>query len=428
MRQADRTSPPVGGLGFRARETIFDLRRSVGSVDSTGFAEAAAGCAEVVVNPAAARRFGARVGAEGAWAMLTMVGMAEEADGGRMVVRGGSELLRQELGWGRDKIQRVLRTLCDAGYVLREQINIPGPGGSRRFGTTELVLFPSEERHSGSSTPAGGAHRGADADPGAGKGADAGPGTGVCGAGFSGHAPAGTGTAGHHARQSPGQPAAGFSGHAPAGSAHDHDHGDEQPHSSFMVGHDASSTSGADSGGVQPDPSVLARLAVELEGLGFVDAGAVIEHHGPSLVAEAVAYVRAKPGIANPGAYLRNMLRNGRVPSTAGAAVAPGRGSPTADGARDPARPSEPADLEVVALHELVDILGALPDAEREAITEAVDAGVAADPWATRSAWLADGCRHRLLQQALSDAGHLRLSVGTQAAPAAWAGEGCGVR
>ena len=162
--------------------------------------------------------------------------------------------------------------------------------------------------------------------------------------------------------------------------------------------------------------NTVAFLVTELEALGFVDAAAVVEHHGSGLVADAVAYVRAKPGIANPGAYLRNMLRNGRVPPLPATAGSPARGAPAANDVREAPAAGAAADFEVVALRELLEILGQLPDGEREAITEAVDASVAADPWAARSTWMADGCRHRLLQQALSDSGHLHLAVAAKAA------------
>lgn len=382
MNRVHLSSPPAGGMGLRARETIFDLRRSVATVHSDGFGPPEDDV-QVVVFAAAARRFAAAVGAEAAWAMLHLLGAADRDELGRLVVLGGTEALRRDLGWGKDKTQRVVRLLCEAGYAMREQLNEIGTSGKHSFGMTVLVLSPS-------GPPTGDAGDGV-------------PAAGSCGGEVSGYA-AGDGIHEPNSREQPGRSAAVSSGNGTTSSAHDHD--DEQAHSSSLpqMNEPRSPT------GTAPAARDL-KLLEALDQLGFVDGETMIELYGDELVARAVAYVRSRSGITNPGAYLRNMLRNRRVPALVEV--------PTSDLSVDAAASAHlpglnrlPGDDEVVheagrSLSELEAILAKLPAPECSRITHEVESALAVSVLARRSPLLTAGFRQQHLERLLSDAGYL---------------------
>ncbi len=251
---------------------------------------------EVVMNTKPALELLRTVGSDGFSMLFTLAAAASVDDAGQLVVVGGVERLRALMNWKRDKAQRVFRDLLDAGFVARSQGSTIGNDGRRHFVATVLVLHPQlyrPEADSTTSSTATGATGSGQLPTSTSLTATAHSGSGTTGS-VEQATPSAAGRSGS-GDEIPAHTAADVSGSGTTGSVHDMND-DEKEHSSSS------------------NPGDAAALVSALRSLGFADADRIVATTERTMLIDALQYVlTSTSSIANPGAYLRRLLRSGGV-------------------------------------------------------------------------------------------------------------------
>jgi hypothetical protein len=358
-------------------ELAFSIKAAVGGVawsdsDQRGGFVPLHG-SEVVLHPGPSLALLRAVGDDGFMLIVTLAMVSQTDDDGRLVFTGGVERVRSVVKWGRAKALKVFDDIAAKGFVVREQIPDPANGG--RFTETRLVLNPDLYRPARTpisrsdglaATVVQFLDNGDPAVRSAAVGESDNGGSTATAAPFSDSGSSDSG------EPDDGDIVAGGTAVAFSDSAESHTMND-----------------------VMDEDDFSSKAEEALWALGFRDAHEVAHTTDREVLSASMAWVLSRmEEYDNPGGYLRKLISKGgpakvdpsealrtalgHPPAAAGDAATsspPGIGEDDREGAGEGDGEDAPTDTA-----ELEERLAALPDSERAAVTEALDAHIAKLP------------------------------------------------